>query len=262
MRLARFRTPDGEVHHGLVEDAQVRVVEGCVFGQWSPTDRTLPLVEVTLLAPVKPPNILALGLNYAEHAQESDADLPPAPLLFIKSTTTLNDPGAPIVLPRMCPHQVDYEAEQALVIGKTAKHVSQAEALDYVLGFTCGNDVSARDAQMGDGQWARGKSFDSFCPLGPWIETELDADHCGICLRLNGETLQEANTSDRIFQSAFVVSYLSHCMTLLPGTVIMTGTPSGVGFARVPPLWLQPGDVVEVEIEGLGVLRNPVIAEE
>jgi len=163
----------------------------------------------------------------------------------------------------MAPDEVDYECELAIVMGKAAHNVVEDEALDYVLGYTCSNDVSARDCQLRlDMQWARGKSFDTFAPLGPCIQTEMDPDHARVCTRLNGQVMQDSNTSDLIFSCRKLVSYLSHCMTLLPGTVIMTGTPAGVGFTRKPPVFLRPGDVVEIEIEGIGVLRNRVIAEE
>ena len=156
---------------------------------------------------------------------------------------------------------MDFEAELAVVIGKPARRVSEADALDCVLGYTCANDVSARDCQAGDGQWARSKSFDTFGPLGPWIETELDPANLRIRGRLNGRTMQEANTSQMLFSVRSVISYLSRGMTLLPGTVLLTGTPAGVGFARKPPVWLKPGDSYEVEIEGIGTLRNPVVAD-
>jgi len=166
------------------------------------------------------------------------------------------------MLPRIAPDEVDYECELAIVIGKTARHVSPATALDYVLGYTCANDVSARDCQLrlDGGQWSRGKSFDTFAPLGPWIETDLDPDNAEIMSRVNGREMQHSNTDDLIFDCRHIVAYLSEAMTLPPGTVIMTGTPSGVGFARKPPVFLRAGDVVEIEIAGIGVLRNPVIA--
>jgi 2-keto-4-pentenoate hydratase/2-oxohepta-3-ene-1,7-dioic acid hydratase in catechol pathway len=159
----------------------------------------------------------------------------------------------------MAPDEVDYEAELVIVIGRTARDVPEEHALDHVLGYTCGNDVSARDCQLRlDVQWARGKSFDTFCPIGPWIETEMDPDDAPICSRVNGRTMQSSSTSDMIFSCRRLVSYLSQCMTLLPGTVILTGTPEGVGFARRPPVFLRPGDVVEVEVGPIGVLRNTV----
>ena len=260
-KLARIQTPDGAIAHALVEDATFRLIEGDIFSDYRPSSRTLPRDACRLLAPVVPPNILAIGLNYRAHAQESGHALPERPVLFSKATTALLDPEAPIVLPPVAPDEVDYECELAIVIGRRARNVPAERALDYVLGYTCGNDVSARDVQLRlDSQWVRGKSFDTFCPLGPWIETDLDPASAPIRTRLNGRVMQESNTSDLIFSCAELIAFLSAGMTLLPGTVIMTGTPSGVGFARKPPVFLRSGDVVEIEVEGIGVLRNPVEA--
>jgi len=278
MRIVRFRHNDLTAYGILAGDA-IEVLEGTPFGggirghdpvhaasNWdrvpeSRTGETLALADVTLLAPVEPPNVIALGLNYRRHAEESNMKIPGHPQMFIKATTSVIGPDAPIVIPKMAPDEVDYEAELCIVMGKIAKDVSEEKALDYVFGYTCGNDVSARDCQLKlDSQWARGKSFDTFCPLGPWIETDLDPDNCDIACRVNGETLQESNTSDMIFDCRQLISFLSQVMTLLPGTVIMTGTPSGVGFARKPPVFLKAGDVVEIEVGGIGVLRNPVTA--
>jgi 2-keto-4-pentenoate hydratase/2-oxohepta-3-ene-1,7-dioic acid hydratase in catechol pathway len=261
-KFARFEH-QGRVHYGLLEGAQsLRIIQGDILGEWSPTDETASLADVRLLAPVDPPNVIAIGLNYRKHAEESQMALPERPVIFFKTTTAVCHPGDPILLPRVAPDEVDYECELAIVIGKRAKHVSQAEALDYVLGYTCGNDVSARDCQIRlDTQWARAKSFDTFAPLGPWIETDLDPDSVRIMTRLNGQVMQDSSTSDLIFPCRELIAYLSANMTLLPGTVIMTGTPSGVGFARKPPVFLRPGDTVEIDIEGIGVLRNPVAAE-
>ncbi|MFW6389913.1 MAG: fumarylacetoacetate hydrolase family protein, partial [Halanaerobiales bacterium] len=216
--------------------------------------------EVELLPPVSPPNIIAIGLNYRKHAEESGSDIPKKPVVFLKATTSLTGPESKIKLPEMAPDEVDYEAELAVVIGKKAKNVSKKEALDYVFGYTCGNDVSARDCQKKlDKQWARAKSFDTFCPLGPWIETDLEPDNCQISSVLNGVVMQESNTADMIFNVRELVSYLSKNMTLLPGTVIMTGTPEGVGFARKNPVFLRTGDKIEIKIEGIGTLSNCVV---
>lgn len=233
-----------------------------MFGEWTPGERQFDLDQVQLLAPVEPPNLLAIGLNYGGHAAEGNHEPPTAPILFLKATTAVTGPEDPIVLPSMAPDEVDYEAELVIVIGREARNVSEEEALDYVLGYTCGNDVSARDCQLQlDAQWARSKSFDTFAPLGPWIETELDVQNRRVRCRLNGTIMQDGNTKDLIFGPRYLISYLSRCLTLLPGTAIMTGTPAGVGFARTPPVFLEPGDVVEVEIEGIGALRNPVVKE-
>jgi len=261
MKIVRFRRDSGTCYGVLSGDA-IEILEGTPFGAIRRTGQTTDLREVKLLAPVEPPNVIALGLNYRRHAEESGMAMPDHPMLFLKAPTSVIGPNEAIVLPRMAPAEVDYEAELCILIGRTAKHVSEAEALDYVLGYTCGNDVSARDCQLRlDVQWARGKSFDTFCPLGPWIETQMDADRADISLRLNGQTLQASNTSDMIFDCRKVISFLSDCMTMPPGTVIMTGTPQGVGFARSPQVFLKPGDVVEVEIGGIGVLKNTVTAE-
>ena len=259
MRIVRFQSSDRQIQHGVLDDQTISAIDGDLFGQWTETDTTYELADVHLLAPVWPMNILAIGKNYKAHAEESGGDVPSAPLLFIKASTSLNHPNAPIVLPKVAPNEVDFEAELAVVIGRTARHVSETEALDHVLGYTCGHDVSARDCQMGDGQWARGKSFDTFCPLGPWIETDLDPSNLRICGRLNGEAMQDSNTSLMVFNVPYLISYLSMSLTLVPGTVIMTGTPDGVGFARKPPVFLKAGDVYEIDIEGIGVLSNPVI---
>ncbi len=259
MKIARFQFR-GEIRQGIVEGETIYPLDAA--GQRR-SGEALPLSDVKLLAPVCPPNIFALGLNYRQHAEESQMALPERPLIFLKATTSVIGPGEPIILPHMAPHEVDYEAELCIVIGKKARNVSEEEALNYVWGYTCGNDVSARDCQrrLDYGQWARAKSFDTFCPLGPWIETELNPDNVRIQSRLNGHIMQDARTSDLIFNCRQIISYLSHNFTLLPGTVIMTGTPEGVGFVRQPPVFLRSGDIVEIEIEGIGVLRNPVQEE-
>ncbi len=258
MKIVRF-LKDEKIRFGLLEGERIDVLDGEPFEVLQTSGQTVALGEVKLLAPVAPPNVLAIGLNYRQHAAETNAPIPDHPLLFIKASTSVIAPGDAIVLPEMAPGEVDYEAEIAVVIGRRAWGVCVADALSYVLGYTCGNDVSARDCQKRlDRQWARGKSFDTFCPLGPWIETELDPAAAPVRCRLNGQTMQDSNSSDMIFSCAELVSYLSHCMTLLPGTVILTGTPPGVGTARQPAVYLRAGDVVEVEIGGIGVLRNPV----
>jgi 2-keto-4-pentenoate hydratase/2-oxohepta-3-ene-1,7-dioic acid hydratase in catechol pathway len=227
------------------------------------TGIAFPLREVkAFLPPVDAPNIIALGQNYVEHAKESKLEPPTAPVIFFKSTSSLTGHLNPIVLPAEAPSQVDYEAELTVVIGKKCKHVPLEKAKDVIFGYTCGQDVSARDCQVKlDRQWARGKSFDTFTPIGPVIETELNPDNLRIQLKLNGKTMQDGRTRDLIFSVFHVVSYLSRQMTLLPGTLIMTGTPSGIGFSRKPPIFLKPGDRVEVAIEGIGVLENSVVME-
>ncbi|MBA2479499.1 MAG: fumarylacetoacetate hydrolase family protein [Planctomycetes bacterium] len=258
MRLAKFRTTAGTIGHGIVEADAIAVIAGDLLGNRQRTGERHALSDVRLLAPIIPPNLIAIGRNYLAHAQEGDADAPTAPIVFLKATTTITDPGAPIPIPSMAPDEVDYEAELAVVIARTCRDVSEAQALDHVLGYTCANDVSARDCQRNDPQWARGKSFDGFCPLGPWIETDLDPDRSRVRLTLNDAVMQDADTGLMIFSVRFLISYLSRCMTLLPGTVILTGTPAGCGFARKPPVWMKPGDRVTVAIAGIGELSNPV----
>jgi 2-keto-4-pentenoate hydratase/2-oxohepta-3-ene-1,7-dioic acid hydratase in catechol pathway len=222
----------------------------------------LSLADCTLLSPVRAPSkVLAIGLNYADHARESGLEPPPAPVTFVKTTNSIIGPAEPIRWTAGASNEVDYEAELAVVIGRRASHVAQDRALDFVLGYTCCNDVSARDAQFADGQWIRGKSFDTFCPLGPWIVTadEIpDPQALSIKCIVNGTPLQDSTTGEMIFGVAEIISYLSRFMTLEPGDVIATGTPVGVGFARKPQIFLGNGDVVDVEIEGIGTLRNPV----
>ncbi|HVK07053.1 MAG TPA: fumarylacetoacetate hydrolase family protein, partial [Armatimonadaceae bacterium] len=216
-----------------------------------------------LLPPVAPSNVLCIGLNYRRHAEESNMEIPERPVLFLKPTSAVVGPGDAIVLPGDS-DEVDYEAELAVVIGRTARDVSEADALDYVLGYTCANDVSARDWQLRlDRQWARGKGFDTFCPLGPALVTAdevPDPNALGIRTRVSGDELQSSSTADMIFSVREIVAYLSRGMTLLPGTVILTGTPEGVGQGRTPNRWLRPDDVCEIEIDTLGTLRNPVTA--
>lgn len=216
--------------------------------------------SIEFLPAVYPRKVLAIGRNYAEHAAEGGADLPKAPLLFNKLPNSLNAHNKPIVLPTIAT-QVDYEAELAVVIGRTARRVSEEEALNYVFGYSLINDVSARDLQYGDKQWTRGKGLDTFAPLGPFITTRdeiEDVQSLKIEGILNGEVMQSSNTSRMIFNVAYLVSYLSQGITLEPGDVIASGTPDGVGFFRQPPVLLKPGDVFEVKIEKLGTLRNPV----
>jgi 2,4-diketo-3-deoxy-L-fuconate hydrolase len=211
----------------------------------------------------EPGKIICVGLNYRDHAEEQGADLPAEPLLFAKFGNTLRGPGDPIVLPRESEH-VDAEAELVVVIGRTARRVARDEALGIVAGYTCANDVTERRFQERDGQWLRAKSFDSFCPLGPElvpVEDLGDAGDLRIVQRLNGEALQDSRTSGLIFGVPELVAHASTVFTLEPGDVILTGTPAGVGVHRDPPVRLQPGDEVEIEIERIGVLRNPVVAE-
>jgi 2-keto-4-pentenoate hydratase/2-oxohepta-3-ene-1,7-dioic acid hydratase in catechol pathway len=267
MKLMRFVCSENRVRMGLYESEnprQARIVEGHLFGKIRVTKKKAEVKKI--LAPVEPPNVLALGLNYRSHADEFKENYPDVPILFLKGTNSVIGPGEPIVLPKAGPEEVDYEAELAIVIGKAAKNVSKEEALDYVYGYTCANDISARDWQIRKQrhQWARGKSFDTFCPLGPCIVTKDEIpDPTNIRLRavLNGEIMQDSTTSYMIFDVASVISDLSRSMTLLPGTVIMTGTPDGVGFTRTPPVFLREGDTISIFIDRIGELTNPVIRE-
>lgn len=241
----------------LVQQGQTRRFPGDVR-------TSLQLDSIDFLPAVNPGKILAIGRNYVDHAIEGGGAPPPAPLLFNKLSNSLSAHLAPIVLPTISDN-VDYEAELAVVIGRRAKRVSEAEALNHVFGYTLINDVSARDLQFGDVQWVRGKGLDGFAPLGPFITTRdeiADVQALNIEGRLNGEVMQSSNTSKMIFQVAYLVSYLSQGITLEPGDVIATGTPEGVGAFRKPPVWLKAGDVYEVTIESLGTLRNPVVAAE
>ncbi len=220
------------------------------------------LRDITLLAPVpRPGKIIAVGLNYLDHARETKMEIPQWPILFAKFTSSINGPDAPVILPKDDP-QGDYEAELAVVIGRTAKAVSESDAMNYVAGYMPLNDVSARRWQFADKQWVRGKSPDTFCPTGPWLTTRdsvPDPHALYIRLRVNGDTVQDSNTSNLIFRIPKLIEFISEAITLEPGDIIATGTPDGVGVFRKPPVFLKPGDVMEVDIEGLGVLRNQVV---
>lgn len=242
-------------------------MEGDIFSEFAVTGTRKPIHR--FLTPIVPGAILCIGLNYRLHAKETGLDLPKYPVLFMKN------PGAAaahldnIRIPACCAKapEVDYEAELAVIIKTAARYVPVKKALDYVLGYTCANDVSARRWQMhaGGNQWIRGKSFDTFCPFGPWLVTPDEVrnpDSLDIECVLNGETMQKSNTGDMIFSVAGIISYLSESTTLLPGTLILTGTPSGVGFTRKPPVYLKPGDILETRIEHIGVLKNQVVSEE
>jgi 2-keto-4-pentenoate hydratase/2-oxohepta-3-ene-1,7-dioic acid hydratase in catechol pathway len=265
MRIVRHLTPSGPAYASLQPDNTALEITGDLFGAFRETTKVVKLGKI--LAPVVPPNILAIGLNYRKHAEEGGKGVPERPMLFLKSTTSLNNPGDPIELPRkLASSEVDYECELAVVIGKTCKNASKSNALDYVFGYTAANDVSARDWQnrLGGGQFCQGKSFDTFCPLGPVLVTRDEIPNPnGLRIKtiLNGHAMQDWNTDDMVFDVASLVEFLSGSKTLLPGTVILTGTPHGVGFARKPPVFLKAGDTVTIEIEKIGSLTNPVIDE-
>lgn len=268
MKWIRYEKTDGSWNFGAWMDGKIYPAEGDPLTGGTAGNIPVDSTEVVrLLAPVEPVAVFCIGLNYRKHAEETHAEIPRHPVLFMKNVASVQHPDGFIELPRhLRSDKVDYEVELAVVMGRRARNVSVEEALSCVAGYTCGNDVSARDWQKhaGGGQWCRGKSFDTFCPLGPCLAdaTEIpDPQVLGLRTRVNGEVLQESSTADMIFSVAEIVSFLSGSTTLLPGTVILTGTPEGVGMARTPFRWLQPGDVVEVEIDGIGTLRNPVREE-
>jgi 2-keto-4-pentenoate hydratase/2-oxohepta-3-ene-1,7-dioic acid hydratase in catechol pathway len=267
MKILRYRSASGEI--GLAaqqSDGAATRLGGDLFTGLRDTGEPAEIAK--LLAPLTPASLLCVGLNYRQHAAETHAPIPRFPVLFMKNPAAVQNPGDPILLPRwLRSGKVDYECELAVVIGRPCRNVPRAEALDYVLGYTCANDVSARDWQKegGGSQWCRGKSFDTFAPLGPCLVTrdEIPDPHAlRIRTVVNGETLQDCSTADMIFDIATLIEFLSGSTTLLPGTVILTGTPHGVGMARTPPRFLQPGDEVTVEIEKVGALTNPVAEEE
>ena len=262
MKSARFVDAQGCERLGEpVTKDRARLIEGDLFGRFAVTDTEAAMTR--LLPPVRPPNIFGIGRNYRDHAAEGERPVPDHPLIFLKATTALQAPDEPIRLPRSAPDEVDFEAELGIVIGRAARDVPPDRALDFVLGYTCANDVTARDCQERlDRQWARAKGFDTFCPLGPWLVTadSFDPADAVVESRLNGRLMQSSRTTDLVFDCPTLVSYLSHQFTLLPGTVICTGTPAGVGFARTPPVFLRPGDLVTVSIGGIGTLSSPVVA--
>ena len=249
MRLVRFRFGD-RIATGVVDGEAVRALAGTFFENPVPSGEEIPLDDVRLLAPILPSKVVCLGKNYAAHAAEFGGEVPEEPLVFLKPSTSVSGPGDPIPLP-LISNRVDYEGELAVVIGRIARNVRAEEAFRFILGYTCGNDVTLRDLQKKDDQWARAKGFDGSCPLGPWVETELDPIDVHLETRVNGEVRQSASTSGMVFGVATVIEFVTTFMTLLPGDVIMTGTPEGVGK-------LEPGDRVEVEVDGIGVLMNPV----
>jgi 2-keto-4-pentenoate hydratase/2-oxohepta-3-ene-1,7-dioic acid hydratase in catechol pathway len=266
MKIVRYLDPSGKISYGAEQPSGQTVrIEGDIFSKFQATNE--PAQVAKRLAPIVPAAMLCIGLNYKHHAAESKAPIPEYPVLFVKNPGALNHPGEPIAIPRhLRSDEVDYECELAVVIGRACKNASRANALDYVLGYSCANDVSARDWQKirSGGQWCRGKSFDTFGPLGPCLVTRDEIPNPNalrIRTIINGETLQDWNTNDMIFDVPTLIEFLSGSTTLLPGTVILTGTPHGVGMARNPPRWLKPGDNVTIDIEKIGSLTNPVVLE-
>jgi 2-keto-4-pentenoate hydratase/2-oxohepta-3-ene-1,7-dioic acid hydratase in catechol pathway len=252
MRLVRFRHGE-RIATGAIEpgDDAVRVLQGTYFENPLPTGEVVAIDDVRLLAPLLPSKLVCVGRNYQAHAEEWGQQVPEEPLLFLKPSTAVIGPHDPIQLLPIS-RRIDFEGELAVVMGRLAKNVRSEDAYRYILGYSCANDVTLRSLQRADDQWCRAKGFDGSCPLGPWIETDLDPNDVRVTTRLNGEVLQDASTTAMIFGVATLIEYITSFMTLLPGDAILTGTPAGVGA-------LKDHDVVEVEIEGIGVLSNPVV---
>ncbi len=257
MRIIRYRYKQEPPAYGWLLDSpdglMVGAVEGSPFAEFRRQEATIPLSKVQLLAPVQPSKILCIGRNYAAHAKEHNSDVPEVPLLFLKPPSSIIGPEEKIILPPQS-QTVEHEAELVVVFGKKGRWIAPEEALEHIFGYTIANDVSARDLQWRDGQWTRAKGFDTFCPVGPWIETEMDPSDSLITCNVNGEMRQMASTRDMVFNLRQLITFVSSVMTLEPGDILLTGTPAGVGP-------LIPGDHVEVIIEGIGSLHNPVIAE-
>ncbi len=250
MKFVRFQQ-GAAIRYGVLEGENIRVVEGDIFAKWAMGNQVVKPDTVKLLAPCAPTKAVCIGLNYHGHAQEMKRELPKEPLMFLKPSSALNHPGGTVEYPPISKN-LHFEAELAVVIGKQARHVTVAAAREYILGYTCANDITARDIQKSDGQWTRGKSFDTFLPLGPCIATDIDPANTDIKLYLNGEIKQASNTGDLIFKVEELVAFASQVMTLYPGDVILTGTPAGVGPMEV-------GDTVVVELAGIGRLENTIV---
>lgn len=253
MKILRFSTPDLSPRFGWLHEARVGQIDGNPFGAFRRLDPDIPLESVRILPPVEPSKIICVGRNFEAHAREMDNPVDEIPLLFFKPPSSLVSPGDPIILPPQS-HQVQHEAELAVVIGKSGRWIHPDSAMDHVFGYTIANDVTARDLQRSDSLWTRAKGFDTFCPLGPWIETEFDASDVLITCHVGEELRQMASTRDMVFTIPQLIVYSSSIMTLEPGDLILTGTPAGVGD-------LTPGFSVSITIEGLGTLTNPVVSE-
>ena len=253
MRIVRYLYKNEEPAYGWVFENKVGDIEGNIFGEYRRLEAEIPLESVKLLAPSQPSKIVCIGRNYTEHAKELGNDVPQVPLIFMKPPSSIINPGDTIILPPQS-KQVEHEAELVAVIGKRGRNIPPDQAKDYILGYTIGNDITARDLQKTDGQWTRAKGFDTFCSFGPWIDTEFDITDALISCKVSGQPRQMASTRDMVFNVGKLVAFISSVMTLEPGDLIFTGTPAGVGP-------LHDGDVVEVDIDGLGVLSNPVRKE-
>jgi 2-keto-4-pentenoate hydratase/2-oxohepta-3-ene-1,7-dioic acid hydratase in catechol pathway len=253
MRFVRYQYRDEEVKQGWLHETLIGPVDGPIFKEFQRHEATISIERVRLFSPILPGKIICVGRNYVAHAKERNVEVPEVPIIFLKPQSAVIGPGDPITVPPQS-QRVEHEAELVVVIGKSGRWIAPDNALNYVFGYTVGNDVTARDLQNRDGQWTRAKGFDSFCPIGPWIETVLDASDAMITCHVNGEMRQMASTRDMVFNIKQLLSYVSSIMTIFPGDMLFTGTPSGVGP-------LLPGDRVEVNIEGIGSLTNPVEAE-
>ncbi len=250
MRLVRYQVGNESPKNGWLHEGKIGDIEGDIFGEFRRKEAELPLEDARLLAPVRPSKIICVGRNYAAHAKEHHVEVPKVPLIFFKPPSALLRPGGTILLPPQS-KQVEHEAELVVVIGKRGRRIAAGDAKDYILGYTVGNDVTARDIQRADKLWTRGKGFDTFAPVGPWVDTAFNPSDAIITCRVNGQMRQMASTRDMIFDIGTILAFISSVMTLEPGDLIFTGTPSGVSP-------LSEGDIVEVDIEGLGTLSNPV----
>ncbi len=253
MRIVRYVYKNEEPAYGWVFENKVGGIDGDIFGEYRRLEAEIPLEAVKLLAPSRPSKIVCIGRNYTEHAKELGNEVPQIPLIFMKPPSSIINPGDTIILPPQS-KQVEHEAELVAVIGKRGRNIPPEQAKEYILGYTIGNDITARDLQKTDGQWTRAKGFDTFCSFGPWIDTEFDITDALISCKVSGQPRQMASTRDMVFNVGKIVAFISSVMTLEPGDLIFTGTPAGVGP-------LHDGDVVEVDIDGLGVLSNPVRKE-
>ncbi|MDP2975020.1 MAG: fumarylacetoacetate hydrolase family protein, partial [Anaerolineales bacterium] len=250
MKIVRYQMKNETPKYGWILEDKIGAIEGDIYGEYRRLEAETTLASLKLLAPAQPSKILCVGRNFVEHAKEHDAEVPKVPLIFMKPPSAIINPGDTIILPPQS-QQIEHEAELVVVIGRRGRNVTAEEAQDYIFGYTVGNDVTARDLQKSDGQWTRAKGFDTFCPFGPWIDTEFDASDALVTCKVSGQPRQMASTRDMVFNVNTLIAFISSVMTLEPGDLIFTGTPAGVGP-------LKPGDVVEVEIEGLGKLSNPV----
>jgi 2-keto-4-pentenoate hydratase/2-oxohepta-3-ene-1,7-dioic acid hydratase in catechol pathway len=254
MKIFRIKHEE-KICYGVLDDIDLDIIEGDIFGEWKTTGNKVRLVKADVLVPVVPTKVVALGLNYKDHAREMGMDIPDEPIIFLKPASSVIGPGSPIIYPGGgITERVDYEAELGIVIKKQCKGVKADEAKEYILGYTCVNDVTARDLQTKDGQWSRAKGFDTFCPIGPCVVPDLDTSALNVKAVLNGKTVQDSNTKELIFDVPKIIELISQVMTLMPGDVIATGTPPGIGP-------MKPGDTVGIQIQGIGNLTNPVRME-